>query len=279
MIFCVTGFDIVMLLQPNALHMYHILWAIDPRDPEEFPEICLPYTGYDGLYTEIFDLWAFTKKMVWVYCNCKSTTLNVVEVANIDLNVYKLYTFSNGEFVNAKKKDLVRLYGEDPAHPDKFRIVPYTEFRRIGGKIRKAIAAHPLLWDQRDVRLSKVTTERGFVYCNTECFVTPDPFNNDPGSVVQLLTADTVLSDGGDWLADQVKYLGERTWPNAHIQLVSYSATAALGLSGTQRPSKIDLTKVDPDAQAIEDRVGFVMMLQHVGNDKYPPHSSVVERV
>jgi hypothetical protein len=275
----VTGFDIIMVLQPDALRTYHILWAIDPRDPKHFSEICLPYTGYDGLHTEIWDLLTFTKKVVWVYCNCKSTTLNVVQVANIDLKVYKPYTFGNGEFVNAKKKDLVRLYGEDPEHPDEFRIVPYEEFRRVGGKIRKAVIAGPTHWDQRDVRMSKVTTECGFVYCNTECFVTPDPFNNDPGSVVQLLTADTVLSDGGDWMADQVKYLGEGTWPTRHIKVFVYSATAALGLSGTQRPTKIDLTKVDPDAQTIEDRVGFVMMLQHVGNDKYPPRSSVVERV
>ena len=127
-----------MALQPNALRTYHVLWAIDPRDPEEFAQICLPYTGYDGLHTEIWDLGTFAKKVVWVYCNCKSTTLNVVEVANIDLKVYKPYTFGNGEFVNAKKKDLVRLYGEDPEHPDEFRIVPYAEFRRVGGKIRKA---------------------------------------------------------------------------------------------------------------------------------------------
>jgi hypothetical protein len=109
--------------------------------------------------------------------------------------------------------------------------------------------------------------------------VTPNPFNNDPGSVVQLLMADTVLSDSGDWMVDQVKYLGEGTWLNRHIKVFVYSATAVLGLSGTQCPTKIDLTKVDPDVQTIEDQVGFVMMLQHISNDKYPPRSSVVERV
>ena len=263
-----SGFDVMLALQPDALRTYHVLWAIDPRDPQFFPRITLPKTAYDGLFELLQALLNFEKKMVWVYCNCKSTALNVVDVCNIDLKVYKPYFWGNGEFVNPKLKDLVRLYGENAEKPEEFRTVSYDEFRRIGGKIRKAVVAGPTHWDASEVRFSKVTTECGFVYCNKDCFVTADPFNSDLGNVVGLLTADTVLSDGGDWLADEVRNLGEGTWPNRHIKVVAYSATAALGLSGTQRPSKIDLSKVHADAQTIEDRIGHAMMIQHAGNDK-----------
>ena len=85
-------------------------------------------TGFDGLHMEFTALLGFEKKMVRVYCNCKSSALNVVDVCNINLQVYKLYTFGNSKFVNPKKKDLVRLYSKNAEKPEEYRIVSYNKF-------------------------------------------------------------------------------------------------------------------------------------------------------